>query len=137
MRDLNPWARRSGGRDEYRAFYAEYITSAAWYRRRVLWAEEEIALLPSGAGIVCQGCKRPWNLTRDDLHHISYERLGDEAHDDLWAMCRTCHFKLHDLLESTQSWRKLSREVANTLAVSQIMQDVEPRHFSGRLSDYL
>ena len=31
-----------------------------------------------------------------DVHHITYERLGDENMDDLKVLCRNCHEKLHN-----------------------------------------
>lgn len=117
MRELSPWARKSQGRDQHRARYATYITSAAWYRRRDEWARAEAARV-APAPIRCRGgCGSIWTPDRDDLHHCSYDRLGDEAHEDLWPMCRDCHSRLHDLLDSSRSWRRIEREQANRLAL--------------------
>ncbi len=121
MRELSPWAKRSNGREAHRAFYASYMRSPAWWQRRHRWVEEESVLLQSGQSINCAGCGEPWRLSRDDLHHVSYDRLGAEHHDDLWPMCRHCHTALHDLLASTPSWRKLSRELANQLALGVLL----------------
>ena len=30
-----------------------------------------------------------------DVHHLTYERLGDENFDDLIVLCRNCHEKEH------------------------------------------
>lgn len=30
-----------------------------------------------------------------DLHHISYDNLGNEADEDLCWLCRDCHTSLH------------------------------------------
>lgn len=118
MRELSPWARKSQGRSTHRAFYAGYITSAAWYRRREQWAKDEEARI-APAQIMCRGgCGKPWRVDRDDLHHCDYRSLGDEAHEDLWAMCRTCHTQLHDLLESSRSWRRLPKRQANRQAIA-------------------
>jgi 5-methylcytosine-specific restriction endonuclease McrA len=139
MRELSPWATRSQRRDAHRARYAAYITSPEWYQRRESWALEEVRR--STELIRCVGCRKRWNLHRDDLHHLSYERLGNEAHEDLWPMCRTCHNRLHDLIESTKSWRKLSRRLANQrgLEVVQQIRDVAAPHRSAAESmrDYL
>ncbi len=118
MRELSPWALRSKKRDDYRAFYAAYMTSPEWFRRRERWLEEELQLLPAGQTIACLGCGEGWASRRDDLHHASYERLGDEAHEDLWPMCRPCHSWIHELMRSTRSWRKLPAAMANALALA-------------------
>ncbi|WP_053353948.1 hypothetical protein [Leucobacter musarum] len=118
MRELRRGAKHSQGRDQHRAFYAQYIVSPAWFRRRERWAAEEAARI-APAPIQCRGgCGHQWQAGRDDLHHCSYRRLGDEAHDDLWAMCRTCHTALHRMIESTRSWRRLPRRQANQLAIA-------------------
>lgn len=118
MRELQPWARKSQGRDQHRARYAAYITSAAWYQRRDEWARDEAARL-APAPIRCRGgCGREWSVERDDLHHCDYTRLGAEAHEDLWGMCRHCHTALHDVLDSSRSWRRLTRPNADLLALA-------------------
>lgn len=127
MRELNPWQRRSNGREAHRQFYAKYMRSPAWFSRREQWAEEELALLPVGGTIVCVGCGRGWFVRRDDLHHYSYERLGDEAHEDLWPMCRDCHVLLHEVMRSSRSWRKLATRQANELALAVVQERVRDR----------
>lgn len=122
VRTLNAWATRSRGRDAWRAYYATYITSPEWYARRHKWAIEE-ARRRAGQPIMCAaGCGKAWEVKRDDLHHCDYDRLGDEHHEDLWPMCRACHDALHDLLESTKSWRKLPRRMAGTAALAVLIQ---------------
>ena len=74
------------------------------------------------------------------MHHASYDRLGNEAHEDLWPLCRPCHTNLHDVLDSTKSWRKLSRLVANTHALSIVQRDrgvLPPVSPAQSLRDYL
>lgn len=118
MRELRPGAKRSQGRDQHRAFYAAYIVSPKWFRSRERWALEEQARL-SPEPIRCRGgCGQGWVLGRDDLHHCDYDRLGEETHEDLWAMCRTCHTTLHRLIESTRSWRRLPKRQANQYAIA-------------------
>lgn len=31
-----------------------------------------------------------------DLHHLNYERVGDELPEDLLVICRTCHSAIHN-----------------------------------------
>lgn len=124
MREVRPGSRLSQGRLKRREFYAEYIVSAQWYQRRVRWAEDETKIMGSTT-ILCRGCERAWALRAGDLHHVSYDRLGDEDHADLWALCRVCHTRLHEILESTKGWRKLERRHANALALRQVQHEQE------------
>lgn len=117
MRELKPNAKRSKGRDAHRAKYAAYIVSSEWFRRREVWAETERARLGCEQ-LHCTGCKQAWTLNRGHLHHITYDRLEHEAHDDLWAVCGECHDRLHELMDSTKSWRKLPSTLANEFALS-------------------
>ncbi|MFV0435016.1 MAG: hypothetical protein ACK5LO_13680 [Leucobacter sp.] len=123
MRELKPWATRSRKREAWREFYAGYIKSPAWWRRRTQWLEEELELCGREQITCLGGCGRQWRLNRDDLHHCTYDRLGDEAHEDLWPMCRTCHDFLHQLMDSSKTWRLLPYLLANQRALS-IVQDL-------------
>lgn len=140
VRELSPWAKRSTGRQQHREMYAAYITSAQWWQRRHRWVEEQRTRMPADHSITCLGCHRLWRLGRDDLHHITYERLGAEAHEDLWPMCRQCHTDVHDVLDSTKSWRRLPRAQANRLALSCVMDSNHPERrmrASSALSKFL
>lgn len=39
----------------------------------------------------------PRALTRLEVHHLTYERLGCEAPDDLLVLCGRCHATFHGL----------------------------------------
>ncbi len=123
MRELNPWAVRSNGREAHRERYAAYMRSTAWFRRRNQWAADETNYLPEGTGIVCLGCGEAWSLGRDDLHHVTYDRLGTESHQDLWPLCRSCHTCIHRKLVATRSWRKLPRVQANYFALAHVRDE--------------
>lgn len=116
MRELRPEQQRSLGREQHRQRYAAYMVSPAWFARREKWYTEEKQRigLPH---VPCRGCGSIWTLKKGDLHHIDYARLGNEAHDDLWAMCKNCHKGLHQLIESSKSWRNLPRRYANQWAL--------------------
>ena len=119
MRELKAGAIRSKGRDQHRARYAAYISSSAWFARREEWAAE--AVLRAGSPTIhCTGCKKPWKLDRDDLHHVTYDRLEHELHEDLWPLCRQCHTTIHELMDSSKAWRRLSRRHANELAIAKL-----------------
>lgn len=65
--------------------YHEYLKSEKWQRFSL------DAKLATGGR--CQGCDREtWNL---HVHHLTYERLGNERASDVWVVCPSCHLKFH------------------------------------------
>jgi len=68
--------------------YYEYIMSDAWRRKRkAYWASN----LRKDC-FVC-GCKRQAGF---HLHHLTYERLGNERLEDLVPVCEPCHVMIHN-----------------------------------------
>ena len=64
--------------------YRTYLESDAWQRQRrsaLLFARNR-----------CQVCNKSGRL---DVHHRTYERLGDERPADLIVLCRDCHRLFH------------------------------------------
>lgn len=64
--------------------YEEYLLSPIWsaVRRRII----------ERAGGSCERCReRP----PKHIHHLCYQRLGEENDDDLMAVCVECHQALH------------------------------------------
>lgn len=41
----------------------------------------------------CQLCNREGTM---NVHHKTYERLGEEQLNDLIVLCQDCHAKFHD-----------------------------------------
>ena len=67
-----------------RAEYTAYICSRAWAEKREL-------VLKRAAG-VCEGCgKKP----PAQVHHLTYDHLGDELLWELKAVCMDCHRRVH------------------------------------------
>jgi len=64
-----------------------YLFSPEWQRTR------ENALL--AAGHECQKCGARGRGVTLDVHHLTYERLGDELPADLIVLCRGCHQTEH------------------------------------------
>lgn len=62
--------------------YRTYIDSTAWFRKR----RERLEI----DGHRCQGfmCFRTDCL---EVHHKTYERIGDERMEDLITLCESCH----------------------------------------------
>lgn len=71
----------SGGQDEYR----EYLNSPEWQAKRRLALEQ--------AGWRCKVCN---STTRLQVHHRTYDRVGNEELCDLTVLCATCHQLFHD-----------------------------------------
>jgi 5-methylcytosine-specific restriction endonuclease McrA len=65
--------------------YGQYLESRWWKFRRGLKLKDE----PK-----CQNpeCKFEYEL---EVHHLSYENLGDEKDGDLMVLCVRCHDDLH------------------------------------------
>lgn len=63
--------------------YHDYIKTEAW-RERAEAAKQRV-------GHRCQICNRPATRVTLDVHHRTYERLGNERPEDLTVLCRGCH----------------------------------------------
>jgi 5-methylcytosine-specific restriction endonuclease McrA len=88
------------------------MDSPIWFARRKRWlAEWEKA---TGSPPVCLACGGKWS----DLHHRSYDRLGNERWCDLVPLCRACHDQLHARLEGNSEWRKRPRPQATDALVA-------------------
>lgn len=73
----------------YVAAYRAYMVSTEWVRR----SNE----LRGFAEWKCEGCGRERTDTRPlDVHHLTYERLGNERAEDLVVLCRRCHEEQHE-----------------------------------------
>ncbi len=65
--------------------YTKHINSDRWARRRLRAIDE--------VGGVCQVCG---STDRIQVHHLSYDNLGNEKPEDLLVVCRECHRKVHE-----------------------------------------
>lgn len=61
--------------------YKAYLQTPYWKRRR----EDKLRAV----GHRCQLCNR--GSVTLDVHHRTYERLGNELDEDLTVLCRDCH----------------------------------------------
>lgn len=64
--------------------YNEYIQSAKWKEKR----NRRVAI----DRYRCQKCGSTSKL---NVHHLSYEHLGDEPMEDLITLCESCHAAVH------------------------------------------
>lgn len=77
-----------------RAHSAEYLA----YMESDAWRLKRMAVL-GRAGGECERCKAAPAV---DVHHLTYQHLGDEPLADLQALCRPCH----DQADRTRIYRK-------------------------------
>lgn len=65
-------------------WYNQYLTTPQWQQKR--------RLVFLRAGGLCEGCR---SVPAAQVHHLTYERAGDELLFDLVAVCRDCHQRAH------------------------------------------
>lgn len=68
------------------AAYQAHLASADWQAIK--------ADVMHRAGYRCEACGQPYGL---QVHHRTYERMGNEQADDLICLCRDCHRKIHGI----------------------------------------
>ena len=73
--------------------YSEYLLSKHWKAKRKHIFEIR--------NHVCEICKKKLT-TRFEVHHKTYERIGDELEEDLQLLCHKCHVELHRRLTAEQ-----------------------------------
>ena len=78
------------------AGYAAYLNSPHWRKPR-----QDFLASTRYAGR-CTQCGTADNL---DVHHINYERLGQELPCDLASLCRGCHSRMHKPYDSPERRR--------------------------------
>jgi hypothetical protein len=116
-----PWSPR---RIHRRAAYCNYMASQQWFALRECWAADWAAR--NGSEPQCLICGIEWALC-DDLHHRTYESLGNETYRDLIPLCRSCHDTLHRVLETDRSWRRPNRAQATDLVVLTLRRKARKR----------
>jgi len=63
--------------------YKKAISSQHWKDLRNTKYQEQ-----SGR---CQGCGKPFIISRMELHHLHYKTLGEERSQDVELTCKPCH----------------------------------------------
>ena len=70
-------------REFWQPWYDAYLNSDLWAQRRS-WVMRR-------AGNQCERCGR----AAYQVHHRTYDRVGQELPDDLVALCDQCHMEVH------------------------------------------
>lgn len=76
--------------------YREYIRSREWREHPVRVAELE------ASGFRCRLCNAGGEGIILEVHHRTYENLGNEQPGDLTALCQSCHRVVTDHLRRTR-----------------------------------
>ena len=76
--------------------YEKYLTSGQWKEKRLIALER--------AQHKCQLCN---SSVRLEVHHRTYEHLGDELPEDLTVLCADCH-RAHSRRMSRKKHKKLT-----------------------------
>lgn len=75
----------SEGKRQFRAWYSEYLKTPEWRQRR--------ELVMRRAHGICEGC----GLARaSEVHHTTYDHVGEEFLWELVAICSPCHTRYHE-----------------------------------------
>lgn len=83
--------------------YTKHMASKAWAEKR--------AHIFHLRGRACERCGSTDDL---EVHHKTYDRLGNEADDDLCVLCEECHEKEHARLASRRHIEKEKHRTALT-----------------------
>jgi len=82
------YAQRAAERErqdrEWWEWYSAYLKTPEWAKRRQLVFQRARGL--------CEGCR---SAAPVHVHHLSYERAGDELLYELVALCTACHQRAH------------------------------------------
>jgi len=68
-----------------KANYASYLMTDHWINKRDAILERD--------NHRCKQCKKTYLL---HVHHLTYDRLGNEDDEDLITLCEDCHKRLHN-----------------------------------------
>ena len=115
---------RSPDRIARRAAYDAYLTSGTWRARRRAWYAAWLTL--HGTPPKCLVCERVWRLRSGHLHHLTYARIGREDDADLAPLCATDHRQLHQVLDHSAGWRRVSRREASLAIIAHLRRPAAP-----------
>lgn len=82
--------------------YQDYLTTVHWEKTR----EQKLREVDN----CCESCLQQGLIRRGNLevHHVTYERLGEERMDDLRALCAVCHRRAHGIEPRAKDFNRLT-----------------------------
>ena len=87
--------------------YKEYLRSKHWelFKKRY-----KLSKMYTGK---CFICSKHYGRTGENLHHITYKRVGHELLTDIVSLCRVCHRNVHKALKNGITWNEISDKVTD------------------------
>jgi 5-methylcytosine-specific restriction endonuclease McrA len=82
--------------------YEQYLATPHWQELRKLKLERQKSELGYNCCEECDARSAASRKTALSVHHVTYERLGEEPLEDLKIICRPCHDKEHGRDQETQ-----------------------------------
>jgi len=76
---------RQESRHEFFEWYDQYLASPEWKERR-----RKVLLRAQG---ICEGCR---DAAATEVHHLTYDNVGEEFLWQLVAICHECHERYHE-----------------------------------------
>lgn len=83
--------------------YQEYLKSGEWKYLRDKKLKQ--------SNYTCDGCGEKYRAL--EVHHLMYDRIGDELLTDLAAFCPICHKKAHGLYPKSKWSKYINNESDN------------------------
>lgn len=77
--------------------YKEYLLTKHWLKRKADYLRKHKK--------ECTMCGNKYYI---QVHHVDYKNLGDEKDEDLVALCKRCHDKLHKNISKATDSKVLS-----------------------------
>lgn len=104
---------------------ADEMTMKEWYHEVYLksdyWKMRRLQIIDA-RGYKCELCGSSNKL---EVHHATYEHLGEERDDELFCLCRNCHEIIHSLIEKrNKNARDEERDKAVAEAVSKVVAPI-------------
>ena len=109
-----PQSRRDARQPTWNERYSQVIASPRWKRLRDKFIAKADNTCPR-----CGWKKERWDKSRTlELHHKTYERLGNEWDSDLELVCSRCH-SIADIERGIRSRREADRKCRQALTNAQ------------------
>jgi len=81
--------------------YKNYLKTKHWkYKRISIYRKYDRR---------CTKCGEAFQLIDSNVHHLTYERVGNELDEDLVLLCKECHKKVHGIEtkhRQKKSWKE-------------------------------
>lgn len=97
--------RKPRKKTDYRNKYENYLQSDIWDAKRNELFDER--------GRICQRCM---SVNQIEVHHITYNNLGNEPLEDLLVLCTPCHLAEHKRLNRLSENKKKLTNISGPLA---------------------